>query len=500
MSEFCPDEGDLPEGWELPALADVVEINPPKPKPDALPAAAPVTFLPMAAVSEEGIVTDPQTRAFTEVRKGYTAFADGDVILAKITPCFENGKAALVGRLTNGLGFGSSEFHVLRSLGGLLPKFVFHYFHQPAFRQDAAESMSGTAGQARVTTDYMRGLSIPLPPLAEQRRIVEKVEALLAQVNAARARLAKVPTILKRFRQSILSAACSGRLTKPQGADRSGSANFSELDREWDSEAFGDLPPGWRAVRLADVLQNQPGAMRTGPFGSLLKKHEHVARGVQVFGIENVRPLRFVPGSKIHITREKAAALAEYDARSGDVLITRSGTVGQVCVVPAEAGEARFSTNIVRLRLDAQKCAPWFFAYLITGSDAVVTQAGRETAGSTRDFLNQRILSSVLFPMPPLSEQHEIVRRVDALFKLADAIEARVAAATARADKITRAILAKAFRGELVPTEAELARQEGRDYEPASVLLARIRTARANSKAASNPATRTPRRRVTAVR
>jgi type I restriction enzyme S subunit len=114
--------------------------------------------------------------------------------------------------------------------------------------------------------------------------------------------------------------------------------------------------------------------------------------------------------------------------------------------------------------------------------------------------LNQRILSSVLFPMPPLSEQHEIVRRVDALFKLADAIEARVAAATARADKITRAILAKAFRGELVPTEAELARQEGRDYEPASVLLARIRTARANSKAASNPATRTPRRRVTAVR
>jgi hypothetical protein len=90
----------------------------------------------------------------------------------------------------------------------------------------------------------------------------------------------------------------------------------------------------------------------------------------------------------------------------------------------------------------------------------------------------------------PLPEQHEIIRRVDALFKLADAIEARLAAATARADKITQAILAKAFRGELVPTEAELARQEGRDYEPASTLLARIRAERTSSEAAPKPARR----------
>ena len=97
------------------------------------------------------------------------------------------------------------------------------------------------------------------------------------------------------------------------------------------------------------------------------------------------------------------------------------------------------------------------------------------------------------FPLPPLPEQHEIVRRVDALFKLADSIEARVAAATARADKITQAILAKAFRGELVPTEAELARQEGRDYEPASALLARIRAARAAQTNGDDKPARRPR-------
>jgi type I restriction enzyme S subunit len=96
--------------------------------------------------------------------------------------------------------------------------------------------------------------------------------------------------------------------------------------------------------------------------------------------------------------------------------------------------------------------------------------------------MNAKAIASFPISVPLLPEQHEIVRRVDALFKLADTIEARLAAATARADKITQAILAKAFRGEIVPTEAELARQEGHDYEPASALLARIRATHASPR------------------
>jgi len=98
--------------------------------------------------------------------------------------------------------------------------------------------------------------------------------------------------------------------------------------------------------------------------------------------------------------------------------------------------------------------------------------------GSGQPFVNQTVLNKVAFPLPPLAEQHEIVRRVESMFKLADAVEKRVAAATVRAKKLTQAILAKTFRGELVPTEAELARREGRSYEPASVLLARIKSER----------------------
>ncbi len=115
----------VPEGWLLTTLSEVCEINPPKPPKNALSADAPVTFVPMPAVDEEkGAITAPQTRPFAEVRNGYTAFRENDVIMAKITPCMENGKAAIAQGLTNGLAFGSTEFHVLRSTGVVLPEML----------------------------------------------------------------------------------------------------------------------------------------------------------------------------------------------------------------------------------------------------------------------------------------------------------------------------------------------------------------------------------------
>ena len=128
----------VPEGWLLATLSEVCEINPPKPPKNALPADAFVTFVPMPAVDEEqGAITAPHTRPFAEVRKGYTAFRENDVIMAKITPCMENGKAAIARGLTNGLGFGSTEFHVLRSTGAALPELLYHFILRESFRRAA---------------------------------------------------------------------------------------------------------------------------------------------------------------------------------------------------------------------------------------------------------------------------------------------------------------------------------------------------------------------------
>ena len=152
-------------------------------------------------------------RPLREVRKGFTHFAEGDVLFAKITPCMENGKAAAATRLRNRLGCGTTELHVLRPLGGIDPFYVYHFIHQPSFRRAAEASFTGTAGQLRVPAAFIDSAEIPIPPLNEQRRIATKLEKLLGKVDVCQQRLAKIPVLLKRFRQSVLAASSSGCLT-----------------------------------------------------------------------------------------------------------------------------------------------------------------------------------------------------------------------------------------------------------------------------------------------
>jgi type I restriction enzyme S subunit len=334
---------------------------------------------------------------------------------------------------------------------------------------------------------------IPLPSVEEQKRIVAKIEELLPRVNAVRERLIRVKEIMKRVRQSVLSAACSGGLsadwsymqTNIETSSVSGEIQpkLRKLAREmrqstkffdqrndikdqssnkeycWPEqrrEKLPDLPEGWIYADLEALLSRNRKGIKTGPFGTILKKHEHQAEGVPVLGIENIVNMKFVTGSKIHITRRKAEQLANYDARPGDVLISRSGTVGDVCVVPEGIGEARISTNLMRISLDPKAMLPEFFCLLFEGASVVRNQLSTLCGGSTRDFVNSRMLRSIAFPLPPPVEQLEIVRRVETLFNLADRIEKRIESELLRTEKMTQAILAKAFRGELVLTEAEL--------------------------------------------
>lgn len=123
-----------------------------------------VTFLPMASVSENGCISYQEERAFGDVCKGYTCFKEGDILLAKITPCMENGKAALVSNLTNRIGFGSTEFHVLRPGDKIDGRYLFYMIWNPFFRQFARENMTGSAGQKRVPAESVKRYKIPLPP------------------------------------------------------------------------------------------------------------------------------------------------------------------------------------------------------------------------------------------------------------------------------------------------------------------------------------------------
>lgn len=199
--------------WEWQPLKAFVEINPnsrinfnSKP-PDR------VTFVPMAAVDDiTGVIERPQTRDFLEVSKGYTCFLEGDVIFARITPCMQNGKSAIAKNLVNSVSFGSTEFHVIRPG----PKLLNHWLHilvrQKSFREDAMAHFKGTAGQQRVPQSFLEEKIIPVPPLQEQRQLVERVISLQSNVTNLRNLQQKSAAELDAMLPSILDNAFKGKL------------------------------------------------------------------------------------------------------------------------------------------------------------------------------------------------------------------------------------------------------------------------------------------------
>lgn len=195
--------------WPIVPLLAVCTLNP-KLHPDVRPAAdAPVTFVPMAAVDERlAAITAPEVRNYAEVQKGYTPFAEGDVLFAKVTPCMENGKAAIASDLIGGVGFGSTEFHVLRPDTRLiLAEYLLHFVRQRHFREQAKAAFVGTGGLQRVPPDFFKRVKLPLPSLLEQRRIVESLRHVAPQPFRSAIEQAK------RLQSALITEALSGRLT-----------------------------------------------------------------------------------------------------------------------------------------------------------------------------------------------------------------------------------------------------------------------------------------------
>ena len=468
----------VPEGWVLTTVEDVVYLNPPKPPKDLLPPKAQVTFVPMSAVDANlGAIAQKEKRPFSAVYKGYTAFKENDVIMAKITPCMENGKAAIARGLENGLGFGSTEFHVVRSRGAILPEFVYYFIRQESFRKEAEGEMTGSVGQKRVPADFLRNSEILVPPLAEQKRIVKKVEELIERVNAVKKRLAKASEILKRFRQCILAAACSGHLTiswrqdknnvkknrhMPEGQTKNrmgGSADNGEED-------LPTVPEEWKWVTIGQV-----GKVITGSTPS--KKEIKYFKGPIPF----FKPTDLNAGYHVITSNDSLTEEGGHVARKlppFTIMVTCIGaTIGKTGLSRV-AGATNQQINSIVSNPDSAFPNWIFWVFNWPWLQEQIKMSASET---TLPILNKSRFENLLIPLPPIDEQKEIVSRVDALFNLADSIEKRVLTATIRVEKLTQAILAKAFRGELVPSEAELARREGRAYETASDLLARIKSA-----------------------
>lgn len=339
----------------------------------------------------------------------------------------------------------------------------------------------GTTVQS-VRYEELCDLTIPVPPTTEQKRITARLADLLQKVRQARERLSRVPPILKRFRQAVLAAACSGKLTESWRVNHLLPTDITSTDLMDPSAKMHqlpddtELPQEWKVATLERLLTRVEA-------GKNIRCLEHPPAP----GQKGIVKISAVTWGDFREDESKTLAdttlyMPERAIRAGDLLISRANTIDLVgaCVLVREVKRTlMLSDKVLRLRA-ADEWKPWLLICLRSSLGRF--QIENLATGNQLSMRNitQDSLRRIVIPLPSPRERDEIVRRVERLLGLADAIENRTGTATSRCNKLAQSILSKAFRGELVPTEAELARREGREYEPASVLLERIRTERAS--------------------
>jgi type I restriction enzyme S subunit len=196
------------EKWPTKKLREIAILNPKKQEVNSLSDDLLVSFVPMSAVDEiTQTIKEYEFRRLGSVKKGYTYFKEGDILFAKITPCMENGKVAIAKNLKNGIGFGSTEFHVLRPRDKVLAEWIFYIVGSHAFREEAERHMTGTAGQQRVPIGFLEDAKISLPPLSEQKKIVAYLDAFSQKARELQELQQQTAADFSALRQSILAQA-----------------------------------------------------------------------------------------------------------------------------------------------------------------------------------------------------------------------------------------------------------------------------------------------------
>jgi type I restriction enzyme, S subunit len=395
--------------WQTRPLGETCAINPKLVASEAPAADAEVTFVPMAAVDEvSGTIARPELRQYRQVAKGYTPFRENDVLFAKITPCMQNGKAAIARGLRGGLGFGSTEFHVLRPSPGLLPQWVFAFVRQPSFRAAAEANFTGTAGQQRVPADFLRSFPIPVPPLREQERIVK----LLDQADELR----KVRAQADRRTDALIPAL------------------FHDM--------FGDPisnPIGWPLAKLSEIAPLKS--------GYAFKSTDYCAEGVRLVRISNLdgQNLVFDEGT-VYLPESFLHEYPPFQLAAGDVLIAMSGaTTGKLGMVRSDDVPSLLNQRVGKFFIrDASRIEPTFL-FSTLGVPAVTRKLIGEAAGSAQANVSPSGVGSVEIPVPPLPMQKEFAQRVTEICEL----EAAQAASRQRLEALFQSMLHRAFNGEL---------------------------------------------------
>ena len=371
----------LPETWLTVRLGDICLLNPPLAEEERPAPTTPVSFVPMSAVDENRAeIVAAEVRPYAEVMRGYTPFRTGDVLFAKITPSMENGKAAVASALEGGIGFGSTEFHVMRPSEHLLPEYLLYFIRQEAFRQRAADAFIGSAGQQRVPQDFLARTKLPLPTLAEQQRIVE----LLQQADVIRRNRAIAEKLVDQLVQST----------------------YGKLFGKYFS---------------SDGINNE---VRIGTY--IADAQYGVSEAMDEAGTHAIlRMNNLTTGGWLDLTDLKYASLSGRDAAAtelqpGDLLFNRTNSrelVGKCAIWRETKGTFSFASYLVRLRFKPEMLPEYVWATLNSpyGKFRLFNAAKQAVSMSN---ISPTDLARMPIPKPPLDEQEKfaaLVREIESI-------------------------------------------------------------------------------------
>jgi type I restriction enzyme, S subunit len=480
---------DLPKSWEWVRLGKIGELNPRNICDDDKDAG----FVPMPLIfAEYRSVHKFESKKWAEIKKGYTHFADGDVAVAKITPCFENRKSCVFNGLPNGIGSGTTELHIFRNtFKAIDPEYLLAYFKNPKYISSGISKMTGSAGQKRVPTDFFTSNPFPLPPLEEQRRIVAKIDQLMARCDeleklridrsqrlltvhtAALDRLLtaedssefstawsfitqhfgelySVKENLVELRKTILQLAVMGKLVRQdpndEPVDRLLARIFIEkkqlnLKKSKESQLQPleyNIPKHWKWQCLDSILVSGP----TNGFSPQAVDYETPVRSLTLSATTSGK----FKGEYSKFIANEIQPDSNLWLRDGDILVQRGNTFEYVGVSAVYRGEPNcfiYPDLMMKLRVSSE--IDTNFIYLVMSSEPCRNFLRSRASGTsgTMPKINQTTLKSLPIPLPPLAEQGRIVEKIDRLMGMCDRLEESIESGKGKQTDLLNALMSQ---------------------------------------------------------
>lgn len=420
--------------WKSVRLRFVADINPLPPQRADLPDEAEVSFLAMDSIGEDGRLRLDSVRPAGEVRSAYSFFQDGDVAFAKVTPCFENGKGALMSGLVGGVGFGTTELTVLRPRPGLDPRFLHYFVTSPTFRGPAAGAMTGAGGLKRVPDEFTRNTVVPLPPQPTQSAISAFLDRETTRIDALIEKKTRFIELLREKRQALITQAVT------RGLDPN--VPMKDSGVTW----IGDVPTHWEVMPIS-LLSRKITNGYVGPTREIF-----VESGVRYLQSLHIKNFAIDFDTPYYVSGDWSKAHSKSILSEGDVLIVQTGDLGQVAVVTPEFVGCNCHALIIVTPKDEYILGQWL-GRVLSSAYGYASLLSIQT-GALHPHLNCGDVRTVLVPVPPLHEQAAIEAAIQARTQQVNAL----VAATQRSIELLRerraALITAAVTGQIDIREA----------------------------------------------